>query len=142
MSDDVFDKLDALLKKHAANEPEIPVLTDLVEPPSVDLNAIPVVTEEITAEPFAALLELELELDFIPEPMQIIPSSTRKPKRCWRNSTPWKQKFKPKWTRASPCVNRAGSPRRRLNRIRVQHRNPARRGICSVAANEIEPAAP
>ena len=52
MSDDVFDKLDALLKKHAANEPEIPVLTDLVEPPSVDLNAIPVLTEEITAEPF------------------------------------------------------------------------------------------
>ncbi|MDP1681729.1 MAG: hypothetical protein Q8L39_08125 [Burkholderiales bacterium] len=68
MSDDVFDKLDALLKKHAANEPEIPVLTDLVEPPSVDLNAIPVLTEEVTAVP------LELELDLIPEPMQIDPA--------------------------------------------------------------------
>ncbi len=71
MSDDVFDKLDALLKKHAANEPEIPVLTDLVEPPSVDLNAIPVLTEEINADPFAP--PLELELDLIPEPVRIDP---------------------------------------------------------------------
>ena len=72
MSDNVFDKLDALLKKHAANEPEIPVLTDLVEPPRVDLNAIPVLTEEITAHPFATTLELELDL--IPEPMRIDPA--------------------------------------------------------------------
>lgn len=72
MSDDVFDKLDALLKKHAANEPEIPVLTDLVEPPSVDLNAIPILTEEVGAGPFAA--PLELELDLVPEPMRIDPA--------------------------------------------------------------------
>ena len=72
MSEDVFDKLDALLKKHAANEPEIPVLTDLVEPPRVDLNAIPVLTEEITIDPFAP--PLELELDLIPEPVRIDPA--------------------------------------------------------------------
>ena len=72
MSDDVFDKLDALLKKHAANEPEIPVLTDLVEPPSVDLNAIPILTEEVSAGPFAA--PLELELDLVPEPMRFDPA--------------------------------------------------------------------
>ncbi|MBI5750997.1 MAG: hypothetical protein HZA59_02465 [Hydrogenophilales bacterium] len=72
MSDDVFDKLDALIKKHAANEPEIPVLTDLVEPPRVDLNAIPVLTEEITADPLA--VPLELELDLIPEPMRLDPA--------------------------------------------------------------------
>lgn len=72
MSDNVFDKLDALLKKHAANEPEIPVLTDLVEPPRIDLNAIPVLTEEITARAFTA--PMELELDLIPEPMRIDPA--------------------------------------------------------------------
>lgn len=72
MSDDVFDKLDALLKKHAANEPEIPVLTDLVEPPNVDLNAIPVLTEEIPVSPDA--LPLNIELDLIPEPVQIDPA--------------------------------------------------------------------
>ena len=72
MSDNVFDKLDALLKKHAANEPEIPVLTDLVEPPRIDLNAIPVLTEEITARDFTA--PMELELDLIPEPMRIDPA--------------------------------------------------------------------
>ena len=69
MSDDVFDKLDALIKKHAANEPEIPVLTDLVEAPSIDLKAIPVLTEEINTAPQA----LELELDLIPEPIRIDP---------------------------------------------------------------------
>ena len=72
MSDDVLAKLDALLRKHAANEPEIPVLTDLVEPPHVDLNAIPVLTEEITIDPFAP--PLELELDLIPEPIRIDPA--------------------------------------------------------------------
>ena len=72
MSDNVFDKLDALLKKHAANEPEIPVLTDLVQPPRIDLNAIPVLTEEITARDFTA--PMELELDLIPEPMRIDPA--------------------------------------------------------------------
>lgn len=73
MSDDVFDKLDALIKKHAANEPEIPVLTDLVEPPRVDLNAIPVLTEEILAVPapveFAPAPEAT-HSDPAPEPME------------------------------------------------------------------------
>lgn len=72
MSDDVFDKLDALLKKHAANEPDIPVLTDLVEPPSVDLNAIPVLTEEIPVARGTA--PVEIELDLIPEPVRIDPA--------------------------------------------------------------------
>jgi hypothetical protein len=43
----VLNKLDALLKKHAPSEPDIPVLTDLVEQPRVDLDLIPVLTEEI-----------------------------------------------------------------------------------------------
>ena len=72
MSDDVLAKLDALLRKHAANEPEIPVLTDLVEPPHIDLKAIPVLTEEITIDPFAP--SFELELDLIPEPVRIDPA--------------------------------------------------------------------
>ena len=71
MSDDVFDKLDALLKKHAANEPEIPVLTDLVQPPRVDLNVIPILHDEITADPFAA--PLDIELDLTAEPMHFDP---------------------------------------------------------------------
>lgn len=45
--EDVLNKLDALLKKHAPTEPDIPVLTDLVEQPRVDLDLIPVLTEEI-----------------------------------------------------------------------------------------------
>lgn len=48
--EDVLNKLDALLKKHAPSEPEIPVLTDLVEQPLVDLEAIPVLTDEIALE--------------------------------------------------------------------------------------------
>ena len=72
MSDDVFDKLDALLKKHAANEPEIPVLTDLVQPPRVDLNVIPILHDEITADPFAA--PLDIELDLTADPTDIDPT--------------------------------------------------------------------
>ena len=45
--EDVLHKLDALLKKHAPTEREIPVLTDVVEQPRVDLDSIPVLTEEI-----------------------------------------------------------------------------------------------
>lgn len=71
MSDDVFDKMDALLKKHAANEPEIPVLTDIVELPNIDLSAIPVLTEEVTDTHDTAM---ELELDLIPEPIRIDPA--------------------------------------------------------------------
>jgi len=48
--EDVLNKLDALLKKHAPSEPEIPVLTDLVEQPLVDLEAIPVLTDEIALD--------------------------------------------------------------------------------------------
>lgn len=48
--DDVLNKLDALMKKHASNEPEIPVLTDLVEQPRIDLDAIPLLTDEISLD--------------------------------------------------------------------------------------------
>lgn len=51
--EDVLNKLDALLKRHAPSEPDIPVLTDLIEQPRVDLDAIPVLTEEIHLD-FAA----------------------------------------------------------------------------------------
>lgn len=45
--EDVLNKMDALLKKHHATEPDIPVLTDIVEHPRVDLESIPVLTEEV-----------------------------------------------------------------------------------------------
>jgi len=45
--EDVLNKMDALLKKHHATEPDIPVLTDIVEHPRLDLEAIPVLTEEV-----------------------------------------------------------------------------------------------
>ncbi len=64
--DDVLAKLEALLHKHAQPEPDIPVLTDLVEAPQVDLAAIPVLTEEVTPtapEP--------IELDLVPEPLPL-----------------------------------------------------------------------
>ena len=67
--EDVLDKLDALLKKHAATEPDIPVLTDILEPPRLDLNAIPVLTEEVAMIPPQALPDIPLELDLIPEPI-------------------------------------------------------------------------
>lgn len=74
--EDVLDKLDALMKRHQPPaDADIPVLTDLVAPPAVDLDAIPLLTEEIPSEettgeeaatmetsveePFPALPELE-----------------------------------------------------------------------------------
>lgn len=45
--EDVLNKMDALLKKHHATEPDIPVLTDIVEHPRLDLEAIPILTEEV-----------------------------------------------------------------------------------------------
>jgi len=48
--EDVLNKLDALMKKHAPSEPEIPVLTDLVEQPRVDLEAIPILTDEVALD--------------------------------------------------------------------------------------------
>ena len=71
--ENVLDKLDALLKKHSTTEPDIPVLTDLVEQPRVDLNVIPVLTEEIVAS--AAFAEVTpmpeptspIELDLVHE---------------------------------------------------------------------------
>jgi len=56
--EDVLNKLDALLKKHAHSEPEIPVLTDLVEQPLIDLEAIPVLTEEIALDQNPIALEV------------------------------------------------------------------------------------
>lgn len=45
--EDVLNKLDALLNKHAPSAPDIPVLTDLVDQPRIDLDVIPVLTEEV-----------------------------------------------------------------------------------------------
>jgi hypothetical protein len=66
--EDVLDKLDALLKKHVASEPDIPVLTDILGPPLVDLDIIPVLTEEIDlASP--ALPATPIELDLVHKPV-------------------------------------------------------------------------
>lgn len=70
--ENVLDKLDALLKKHSTTEPDIPVLTDLVEEPRVDLNVIPVLTEEIMVNPAQAFAEIAepsspIELDLVHE---------------------------------------------------------------------------
>lgn len=72
--DNVLDKLDALLKKHAATEPDIPVLTDILEPPPVDLGAIPLLTEEVASAPPQAVWDTPLELDLVPEPMHDDPA--------------------------------------------------------------------
>lgn len=63
--EDVLNKLDALMKKHASNEPEIPVLTDLVEQPRIDLDAIPVLTDEIPLDLSPDMAEIAQEK---PEP--------------------------------------------------------------------------
>jgi len=65
--EDVLDKLDALLKKHVASEPDIPVLTDILGPPLVDLNIIPVLTEEIDFTS-AAPPDTPIELDLVHKP--------------------------------------------------------------------------
>ncbi len=66
--EDVLDKLDALLKKHVASEPDIPVLTDILGPPLVDLDIIPVLTEEID---FTSTLPptMPIELDLVHKPV-------------------------------------------------------------------------
>ena len=66
--EDVLDKLDALLKKHVASEPDIPVLTDILGPPLVDLNIIPVLTEEIDFTS-PALPATPIELDLVHKPV-------------------------------------------------------------------------
>lgn len=49
--DDVLGKLDALLKRHQAPaEPDIPVLTEVVVPSPLDLEAIPILTEEVVED--------------------------------------------------------------------------------------------
>lgn len=64
--DDVFEKFDALVNKHTRVEPDFPVLTDVIEPPRVDLDAIPVLTEEIDLD-----TPSEIELELVPEPAPI-----------------------------------------------------------------------
>ena len=85
--EDVLDKLDALLKKHNTTEPDIPVLTDLVEQARVDLDAIPVLTEEIVLSPAAVALghapqptspiELDLVHEFAREEPVLKPDETQ-----------------------------------------------------------------
>lgn len=64
--DDVFEKFDALVNKHTRVEPDFPVLTDVIEPPRIDLDAIPVLTEEIDLD-----TPSEIELELVPEPAPI-----------------------------------------------------------------------
>jgi len=81
--EDVLNKMDALLKKHHATEPDIPVLTDIVEHPRIDLDAIPVLTEEVdlvaeayqappvtpAATTFPQVVSIEQELiEHVPQP--------------------------------------------------------------------------
>lgn len=66
--DDVLGKVDALLRRHQTPEPDIPVLTEVLVPPPIDLDAIPVLTDVVGVEesaaddapiPFPELLPLE-----------------------------------------------------------------------------------
>ena len=66
--ENVLDKLDALLKKHSATEPDIPVLTDLVEQPRVDLDAIPLLTEEVIAAALPPASATPVAPDAMPAP--------------------------------------------------------------------------
>jgi hypothetical protein len=69
--DNVLDKLDALLKRHQRpDEHDIPVLTDIVTPPQIDLNAIPVLTEEVSSK----TSEAPVELDLLPEVTEVAPA--------------------------------------------------------------------
>lgn len=75
--ENVLDKLDALMKRHqAAAETDVPVLTDVVAPPEIDLDAIPMLTEEVVNESAPSRTEVpplpELEaLDFTPPELEI-----------------------------------------------------------------------
>ena len=73
-NDDVLHKLDALFKKHADAAPEIPVLTDFVSDAELNLDAIPVLTEEVPPlNPASVLHAPEIELELVPEPMRADP---------------------------------------------------------------------
>ncbi len=72
--DDVLHKLDALFKKHADAAPDIPVLTDFVSDAELDLDAIPVLTEEVPPlNPASVLHAPEIELELVPEPIRADP---------------------------------------------------------------------
>lgn len=73
-NDDVLHKLDALFKKHADAAPDIPVLTDFVSDAELNLDAIPVLTEEVPPlNPASVLHAPEIELELVPEPMRADP---------------------------------------------------------------------
>jgi hypothetical protein len=77
--ENVLDKLDALMKRHQpAADTDVPVLTDVVAPPEIDLDAIPMLTEEVAAESTPAPTEVpqlrELEApDFTPPELEVTP---------------------------------------------------------------------
>lgn len=75
--EDVLNKMDALLKKHHATEPDIPVLTDIVEHPRVNLEAIPILTEEVdlVADAYPAPFVAPVETS----PAQATPSEEQVP---------------------------------------------------------------
>ena len=76
--DDLLGKLDALMKRHRP-EVDVPVLTDIVVPSPLDLDAIPVLTEEVShpdepapedTPPFPELLP-----DLPPESLPLVSSA-------------------------------------------------------------------
>lgn len=72
--DDVLHKLDALFKKHADAAPDIPVLTDFISDADLNLDAIPVLTEEVPPlNPASVLHAPEIELELVPEPIRSDP---------------------------------------------------------------------
>ena len=67
--EDVLGKLDALMKRHQpASNADFPVLTDIVDAPELDLDAIPMLTEEVEHLPEPSVAEAEAPAADLPEP--------------------------------------------------------------------------
>ncbi|MEO1768049.1 hypothetical protein [Thiobacter aerophilum] len=76
--DDVLGKLDALLKRHQAPpEPEIPVLTEVVVPSPLDLDAIPLLTEEVPPHELGAATGSREGGTEVPPLPELLPDAVR-----------------------------------------------------------------